>query len=59
MKLEPDPDIEPVRAPNPRVAETALSPVGETIGDDTAKPKRHAAKEQICSETALEASSNY
>ena len=50
--------IEALRRPTPRMGKTALSPVCEPIGH-TNEPKHHIDQEQIVSETALEADSNY
>jgi hypothetical protein len=50
--------IEALRRPTPRIGTTALSPVCEPIGHAN-EPKHHINHEQIVSETALEAGSNY
>ncbi len=57
MNFALKPDIESVPRP-PRLPQTTLSPLGETMGD-TVQPKYDVDKEKIRSETALEVGSNY
>ena len=58
MNFVPDNEIEPVPVPEPRTPQIARSPVGEIMGD-MARSKKRLDKDQIFSETALEAASNY
>jgi hypothetical protein len=58
MNFAPDNEVEPVSVPKPRRSQTVRSTVGEPLGG-MGQPKQHVDKDQILSETALEAASNY
>jgi hypothetical protein len=50
--------VEPSSTPKPRMGEAALSPVCEPLGLPS-QAKHHLDQEQLFSETALEAATNY